>query len=130
MLISKTILYKFLKFGVVGVSGMIIDFSLTYFFKEIVKIQKYVANAIGFTAAATTNYILNRIWTFEDSDPAVTIQFIKFFLVSLAGLGINTLIIFLLVSKYNKNFYLSKLFAIGVVVLWNFIINFLITFRH
>jgi len=130
MFISKTFFLKFLKFGVVGASGMIVDFSLTYFFKEIVKIQKYVANAIGFTAAATTNYILNRIWTFHDSDPEVTVQFIKFFLVSLAGLGINTFIIYILVSKYKKNFYISKLFAIAVVVIWNFIINFLFTFKR
>ena len=130
MVVSKTFLLKFLKFGVVGVSGMIVDFSLTYLFKEIVKIQKYVANAIGFTAAATTNFFLNRIWTFEDNDPAVTAQFFKFFIVSLAGLGINSVILYILVSKYKKNFYLSKLFAIGVVVIWNFIINYLFTFTQ
>ncbi len=130
MVISKTFLLKFLKFGVVGVSGMVVDFSLTYLFKEIVKIQKYVANAIGFTAAATTNFFLNRIWTFEDSDPAVTVQFFKFFIVSLAGLGINTLILYILVSKYKKNFYVSKFFAIGVVVIWNFFINYLFTFTQ
>lgn len=129
MVIPKAIFLKFIKFGVVGASGMAVDFSLTYFFKEIVKIQKYIANAIGFTAAATTNYILNRVWTFEDNDPAVTVQFLKFFFVSLAGLGINTLIIYILVSKFKKNFYLSKLFAIAVVMLWNFIINYLFTFK-
>jgi putative flippase GtrA len=122
------IFYKFLKFGVVGASGMIIDFGLTYLFKEIVKIQKYVANAIGFTAAAITNYFLNRIWTFHSTDPGVTIQFLKFFFVSLAGLGINTLILYILVSKYKQNFYFSKLIAIAIVMFWNFTINFLFTF--
>lgn len=124
------IFYKFLKFGIVGATGMIVDFGLTYLFKEIIKIQKYVANAIGFTAAAISNYFLNRIWTFHSTDPAVTIQFFKFFLVSLIGLGINTMILYILVNKYKKNFYFSKLIAIAVVMLWNFTINFLITFTE
>jgi putative flippase GtrA len=128
MFFTKAVFYKFLKFGVVGASGIIIDFSLTYLFKEIIKIQKYVANAIGFTVAASSNYILNRIWTFHSTDPQLTLQFAKFFIVSLLGLGINTLILYILVSKYKKNFYLSKLFAIGIVLIWNFTINFLFTF--
>jgi putative flippase GtrA len=122
-------LLKFLKFGIVGASGMILDFSLTYLFKEIVKVQKYVANAIGFTVAATTNYLLNRIWTFHDITPEITIQFIKFFIISLIGLGINTLILYILVNNYKINFYLSKLFAIAVVMIWNFTINFIFTFK-
>lgn len=126
---SKFIFFKFLKFGVVGATGMIVDFGLTYFFKEIVKIQKYVANTIGFTAAATSNYFLNRIWTFNSTDPQITVQFFKFFFISLIGLGINTAILYVLVSKYKKNFYLSKLFAIAVVVIWNFVLNFIFTFN-
>ncbi|MGD0710402.1 MAG: GtrA family protein [Bacteroidales bacterium] len=128
MFFTKAVFYKFLKFGIVGASGMVVDFSLTYFFKEIIKIQKYVANAIGFTVAATINYIFNRIWTFHSNDPQVTLQFFKFFFISVVGLGINTLILYILVSKYKKNFYLSKLFAIGVVLIWNFTINLLFTF--
>ena len=128
MFFTKAIFYKFLKFGVVGASGIVVDFSLTYLFKEIIKIQKYLANAIGFTVAATSNYLLNRIWTFQSTDPHITLQFFKFFFISLAGLGINTFILYILVSKYKKNFYLSKLFAIGAVMIWNFTINLLFTF--
>jgi len=129
MLATKATLLKFIKFGVVGASGMVIDFSLTYLFKEIVKIQKYIANAIGFTAAATTNYFLNRLWTFHNTDPQITIQFFKFFFICLIGLGINTVILYILVSKFKKNFYLSKLFAIAIVMIWNFGINYIYTFK-
>lgn len=121
---------KFLKFGAVGASGMAIDFSLTYLFKEIIRVQKYVANAIGFSCAAVSNYFINRVWTFNDHSPEMTLQFTKFFVVSLAGLGINTLILYLLVKKFRMNFYLAKLFAIAVVMLWNFGINFVYTFNN
>ncbi len=129
MISIKIILLKFIKFGIVGASGMVVDFSLTYLFKEIFKIQKYIANGIGFTVAATTNFFLNRIWTFESNDPEMTIQYLKFFFISFIGLGINTLFLYILVSKYGKKFYLSKLVAIMVVMLWNFTANLIFTFK-
>ena len=114
LLLSKELLFKFLKFGIVGASGVIIDFGFTYLCKEIFKIQKYVANAIGFTIAASSNYIFNRIWTFHSQNPEIGLEYGKFLFISLIGLGINTLILWILVSKFNKNFYVSKLFAIAV----------------
>jgi putative flippase GtrA len=44
------------------------------------------------------------------------------------GLGINTLILWLIVSKLKHNFYLSKFFAIIVVTIWNFFANIYFTF--
>ena len=127
-LFEKAFYFKFLKFAAVGLSGMVVDFGLTWFFKEVVKIQKYFANAIGFTAAATTNYFLNRYWTFESHNPSIAFEYFKFFGVSLVGLGINTLILWLLVAKFKQNFYVSKLFAIAVVMIWNFLVNLAFTF--
>ena len=126
--LSWPFFWKFIKFGVVGFSGLFVDFGITYVTKEWFKVQKYVANGIGFCTAATTNYYLNRIWTFHSEDPEIAIEFFQFFIISLIGLAINTLILWILVSKYKLNFYLSKLFAIGIVTIWNFLANYFITF--
>lgn len=119
---------KFIKFGAVGFSGLFVDFGITYITKEWMRVPKYLANVIGFCTAATTNYFLNRIWTFQSHDPEIAIEYFQFFGISLIGLAINTLILWILVSKYHKHFYLSKLFAIGVVTIWNFLANYFITF--
>ena len=128
LVLTPDFLLKFLKFGCVGLSGLAVDFGITWVCKEVLKIQKYVANAIGFTTAATSNYLLNRIWTFRSQNPEIALEYGKFLLISVIGLGINTLILWILVSRYNKNFYLSKLFAIAVVTLWNFFMNWIFTF--
>ncbi|HOI49912.1 MAG TPA: GtrA family protein [Prolixibacteraceae bacterium] len=120
--------WKFFKFSVVGFSGLFVDFGITFLLKEKLKIPKYVANGCGFVVAATSNYFLNRWWTFESHNPHVEKEFLSFFLISLIGLGINTLIIWILVSKFKWNFYLGKLAAIVVTTLWNFVANLLITF--
>jgi len=125
---SLSFLYKFIKFGIVGFSGLFVDFGFTYICKEILKIQKYVSNAIGFTLAASSNYYLNRVWTFKSTDPEIFVEYSEFIIISLIGLGINTLILWIIVTKFKLNFYLSKVFAIAVVTVWNFLANAFITF--
>lgn len=125
---EKAFLVKFMRFCVVGFSGTAIDFGLTWLCKEIFKIPKFIANAIGFVVAATSNYILNRIWTWGSQNEQVGVEYVKFFAVSLIGLGLNTLILYILNEKLKWNFYLSKVFATGVVMLWNFFANNFFTF--
>lgn len=126
--LDQNLIYKFIKFGVVGFSGVLVDFGITFVCKEWFKIPKYVSNAIGFTVAASTNYYLNRIWTFYSKNPNMLREFGDFFIISLIGLAINTLILYLCVKKLKLNFYLAKLFAIGVTTIWNFSANYLYTF--
>ena len=124
---ESELIFKFIKFSLVGFSGLFIDFGLTYLFKERVRMNRFVANSLGFIAAVVSNYILNKIWTFSNNDPEVLVQFAKFFTISLGGLAINNLIIYLL-EKRNMNFYVAKFIAIVVVVVWNFVMNYKYSF--
>lgn len=123
------IMIKFLKFGVVGASGLVVDFGITWLLKEKGKVNKYVANSSGFVCAVISNYILNRVWTFESQDPAVVKQFGFFALAAFIGLALNNGIIYLLTERFKFNFYASKLIATGVVMLWNFWANYTFTFK-
>ncbi len=120
---------KLFKFGIVGVSGIGVDFGITYLSKDRLLFNKYLANSVGFIAAATTNYLLNRYWTFESSSVKVLMQYISFMVIAVCGLIINNFIIYL--SHQRKGwlkFYMAKIFATGVVFLWNFTLNYLVTF--
>lgn len=120
---------RLLKFGIVGISGMVIDFSITWLCKEKFRLNKYLSNSLGFCFAVTNNFLLNRYWTFENTSQPITAQFARFILVSLSGLLINNLLLFLLVKKINTNFYLLKLIVIGLIFFWNYFLNFLFTFN-
>ncbi len=126
--LNKTFVLKFLKFGLVGFSGLIIDFGITYFCKEKLKIHKYVSSSFGFVVATATNFTLNRLWTFNNHDPNAVVQFGKFFVVSLFGLALSNGLIYILNDRLKWNFYLAKGCAIVLVSLWNFFANYLYTF--
>lgn len=128
-MIDKVLIYKFIKFCVVGFSGVFVDFGTTWLLKEKVKLNKYVANSTGFVLAATSNYFFNRLWTFHSQNTHIATEYFSFFSISIAGLGINNLIIFILTDKLKLNFYLAKLIAVGVVTIWNFVMNYLFTFK-
>ena len=121
-------LLQFVKFCLVGFSGMILDFSLTYFLKEKINLQRYAANAIGFLCAASSNFALNRYWTFESLNPEVYQEAVLFITFALAGVMLNTLFL-IFFEKQNMNFYLSKFFAVVLIAIWNFTTNYMFTFN-
>lgn len=120
---------KFLKFGIVGLSGIAVDFFFTWICKEKLKWNKFLSNSIGFIIAATTNYIFNRIWTFQSNSTDIGREYFSFFGISLIGLALNNLFIYIFHEKLKINFYLAKAFAISLVAIWNFIANYLFTFH-
>jgi len=125
---DRAFFLKFLKFGAVGLSGVFVNFGVTYICKEWLKWNKYLSNILGFIVAASTNYLLNRIWTFESNNPQIGVEYVKYFVIALVGLGIDTFTVWLLNSKFKWNFYLSKIFAVGASTLWNFFGNLMFTF--
>lgn len=127
-LISTSLFLKFLKFGLVGFTGLLVDFVVTWLLKEKLKANKYLANSVGFALAASSNYVINRIWTFQNKSEAIGAQYASFLGIAIIGLGLNNLIIFLLQKKFKLNFYVAKLLAVGVVMLWNFFANYYVTF--
>ncbi|MBP3317397.1 MAG: GtrA family protein [Alistipes sp.] len=119
---------RLIKFCLVGGSGVIVDFGITIICKELLRLNKYLSNSLGFICAATSNYILNRIWTFANNDPHIAEQYLRFIGFSLVGLAINNMVIYLLHRTTKLNFYITKIMATAVVTLWNFSMNYLFTF--
>jgi putative flippase GtrA len=124
----SSLFLKLVKFALVGFGCMLLDFSMTYFLKEIVKLNKYVSNSISFAIAVFVSYYLNRNWTFHNTSANVTEQFIRFLAVATIGLILNNLTTYFFTEKRSYNFYFSKILATALVVLWNFSMNILFTF--
>jgi putative flippase GtrA len=123
-------LLKAIKFGLVGTLGLVTDFGVTYLCKEKLKWNKFIANSLGFSFAVIQNYYLNRVWTFNNNDQHVVLQFSKFVFVALAGLALNNLFLFFFL-KYTrgKYFYWCKIAVTAIIFIWNFFANSFYTFR-
>ncbi|HSM25427.1 MAG TPA: GtrA family protein [Anaerolineaceae bacterium] len=132
---------RFIKFGLVGALGAVIDFGVFNLFIHLLRFKPIHASIISFVCAVLSNFLLNRYWTYPDSrSKRFRRQFIQFFLVSSIGLGIRTLFftplenVFLTFADqiipetfmlspafFGYNFTLAVL--ILIVMFWNFFAN-------
>jgi putative flippase GtrA len=127
--LKAAILLKLTKFGVTGLLGMVIDFSVTYLLFEKIGLNPLFASGMGFSIAATNNYFINSIWTFGKKYAIEKSKFFKFFIISFLGLVLNYMMLLLLTSYTDINFYLCKVITVGIVFIWNFIANYTFTFK-
>lgn len=122
-------LQKLLRFGIVGLSGLCIDFFITWFCKEKIGWNKYLANSAGFSVAVISNFFFNYNWTFRGADNPVSTALGLFILFALMGLLLNNLLIYLFTKSGAINFYLAKAIAIAGVFFWNFTANYFFNFH-
>ena len=87
-----------------------------------------LAATCSFLVAVTSNYTLNRLWTFRDRRAGLAAQGMRFFAVSVACLGANLLVLHLLITLGAGKFQ-SQAIAIVLVTPLNFVGNKLWSFR-
>lgn len=113
---------KIIRFGIVGFIATIIDFILLFIFKELLNINVIIANTLSFTISVIYNYIASIKYVFDvDKNKNGKIQFILFIIFSVLGLILNNLILYLLTSRLNIYYLLSKVIATIFVMVFNFI---------
>jgi len=131
----KALLKQFLKFGVVGVICFLIDYAVFKVSSSLLGIHYVIASALGFTISVIVNYILSMKFVFEGKeDMSRRKEFVIFVVLSLIGLGLNTLIIYICVDGiYMHVAFLQKWFSVGfaeslgkigatgVVMVYNFV---------
>jgi putative flippase GtrA len=86
--VRALLLMEFLKFGVVGTIGFVVDVSTVYATRSFLGL--YGAGVAAYLVGATGNWILNRTWTFrgKGSQPAHR-QWAMFLVANLAGFVLN-----------------------------------------
>ena len=87
-----------------------------------------LANIISIHVGIFTSFVLNRSINFKVKDKVKT-RFLSFYVVGLVGLGISTLMLWLMVDMAHWNEIVCKLVTIVVVALVQFLLNKHITFK-
>jgi dolichol-phosphate mannosyltransferase len=128
-----------LKFMLVGLSGTLLDYSLLFMLKAF-GTPTLLANTCSASLGMLANFNLNRAWTFRchaRASKSYLRQFVQYLLVSLAGLGINNLLLVGLeaplgaaFSHASAGFLLAKLTATAGAFIWNYLANMTWTFRE
>ena len=131
---SVKFLYKAGRFYTVGTSGFIINYVISLLFAGGVSDLWYLhANVIGIIASITTNFILNKIWTFGDRDFRIkkTIsQYGKFAMFSSLGALIQLGMVYFLVDSNEIAYPFALILAVITAAFGNFVLNKKWTFKE
>ena len=118
---SNKLLMQILKFGVVGGTAFIIDYGIFTILSQLLGIHYLIASIASFTISVIYNYILSIKWVFDVSKKQTSKEFIVFVILSVIGLGINSLIMYLSVDLMHIHEMISKIIATAIVMVYNFI---------
>lgn len=119
----KKLINQLIKFGLVGVVAFIIDYGIMVLLTEVFNIPSLVSAAISFTISVIFNYIASVRWVFDVNKEknSKTKELIVFIILSIIGLGINEVIMWLLDKEFGIYYMISKIVATFVVMCWNFV---------
>ena len=139
---KKSVLFisKAGRYYTVGLSGLIINYIVSFLLANDVansirllsNVWYLEASILGVAISSTSNFFLNKYWTFEDKrfDVGVTArQFVSFIAVSAIGLSIQITLLYYMVEHLIP-YRISLIVAIGVATTINFILNKKFTFKE
>lgn len=123
---------QFIKFGVVGASGFVVNLIVFTLMQRAIPshaqpVPYYIIYSVSFLAGGVSNYYFNRVWTFRSTGHAVK-EGAQFLTVSVMALLVG-LIVSALVAPYfghgHKTWFIAT--VSGMVV--NFFLNKYWTFK-
>ena len=131
---SVKFLSKAARFYTVGASGFAVNYLVSLLFAGGISDMWYLhATVIGIIASITTNFILNKTWTFGDRDFRIkkTIsQYGKFAVFSSLGALVQLGMVYFLVDSNGISYPLALILTVMTAAFGNFVFNKKYTFKE
>ena len=130
-------LKRFIRFGLVGLTGVFVDMTVLYLLHDPTSLGWGLTRSkiIAAEVAIINNFFWNDAWTFRDLASHQQgwgkrlKRLLKFNLVCLMGLVLNVLLLNVLFNILEIDYRFANLIAIAAVTLWNFWINWKLSWR-
>lgn len=120
-LLEPQTLGQVIRYLVTGLSSAAIEFSLLFVLKDTAGLSMLLSNSIALSIVFWFNFLMNRFWSFR-SKMKLGRQLVMYLVLFVFNLGASDLIMYLLTEALAMQYLLAKVFAIGAVVSWNFVL--------
>ena len=110
------------KFALVGVLNTFVHAATTIALVELLQVHPVPSSVAGFLLAVSVSFVLNTFWTFRQSDNLQQ-RFLRFLVVSVTAMLLNTLIMYVAVSVFEFHYLLGLLAVLLIVPIYNFTLN-------
>ncbi len=125
--LNKPWVQRFIRFGIVGASGILVNSGALWIFVEKLKIPLWLASPLAIAVAIFYNFSLNDLWTWRDSRDSRKFKYLdrvwRYYLSALLGALINYLILMALTNYYSVYYLIANLIGIAAGMISNFILS-------
>ncbi len=118
----KKLIEQVMKFVIVGGLSFVLDFIIYYVLTNFFSVYYLIAGFFSFTLSLIFNYLMSMKFVFKSKeDLKKTHEFAIFATLSVMGLGLNLLSLYVLVDLFKMNDLIAKVFVAGIVMVFNFV---------
>lgn len=118
----KKLIEQIMKFGIVGVIAFVIDYGLMVLLTELCGVDYLLSATISFTVSVVFNYMASMRYVFTHKEGmSRRREFVIFIVLSVIGLGLNDLFMWLGTGVLHVDYRITKLVATAIVMVWNFV---------
>lgn len=126
---KKNVIKEFVKFGVVGGIGTLVNIAILYLLTEKAGVYYMISAIFSFIFAMSSNFILNKLWTFKENIKfGIGKKYLQFSLVSISALLVNLFFLYIFTEGLGIYYIISQILAIGIALIINFLGNKIWTF--
>ncbi len=112
---------QFRRYFITGLLSFSLEYLLFIILYRVLSIWYILANTIVYVLVFWFNFLINRVWSFKSKEN-LKIQLAKYSALFVFNLLCINALLYLLSDITGLSPLLSKVFVMGAVVLWNFVI--------
>ena len=117
----KRIVIQILNFVIIGGFTTLVDLCVLIFTTERLNIPYFISNLLSFSISLSINYFLSMRFVFVVNNRQSKKEGLMFAVLSILGLVLNQSILVILTHYFGLFYVYSKIIAIFVVMVWNFV---------
>ena len=119
---------QFLIYCLIGFSGVGLDFCVYSLLIKTRLLDYQAANAVGYASGTLLSFVLNAKFNFRVTDK-IALRLLSFFGVAFIGWLVSAATLHVLIENFSWDKYLAKAATLFVVVMLQYNLNRLVSFR-
>lgn len=113
----------FLKFSIVGFSGIVVNMGFLWIFVELCKLDKRIAGALSIEISIINNFLWNNYWTWKGRKVIPFLhRFIRYNIITLITSAVFNYLLYIFLLHHGVNYLIAQMAGIALAVLLNFVL--------
>ncbi|HEY9062120.1 MAG TPA: GtrA family protein [Pseudobacteroides sp.] len=126
--LNKNTMIQFGKTFAIGIAAAGCDFLIYHLLIKYFKLWSVFSSGASQIVGFWASFLLNKFWTFKIKENFLR-QLSSYTVLFMFNLAFSSLAIYLLVDVMNMDEYFSKIFIMGLIFIWNFVLYKIIIYK-